>query len=287
VVAASTSFLRDNSLATLEVLKAHIEANRWIAETLANKNTSAGQANYTLLLDIGAEFSDRNTTVVALSLQNMVLTYNITAETNTYFKTFTQDYIDSGLILNNTLSQRGFASVDAFLAAFVNTTALSEADALSPVAVGSSLTDVSIGYLLGDLHQFARVVAENNTVGGLLGLGDRNLFEAYGINTVTPTGMPALGYASGGAIMTAFGQGAVNIAYLGAPPAILNRLNSNVQVTVLALANTEGSALVVKNSITSVDQLGGLVIGEPGPSSIQFLMLLEIAKQHGYTVALK
>jgi NitT/TauT family transport system substrate-binding protein len=287
VVAASTSFLQANDLAVLKVLKAHIESNRWIAQTLANKNTSAGQANYTLLLKIGAEFSNRNTTVVAMSLENMVLTYNITAETNSYFKTFTQDYIDSGLILNSTLSQRGFASVDAFLAAFVNTTELTEADALSPVAVGSQLTEVSIGYLLGDLHQFARVVAENKTVGGLLGLGDRTLFEAYGIKTVAPTGMPALGYANGGAIMTAFGQGVVDIAYLGAPPAILNRLNSNVQVTVLALANTEGSALVVKNSITSVDQLGGLVIGEPGPSSIQFLMLLEIAKQHGYTVALK
>jgi NitT/TauT family transport system substrate-binding protein len=284
VVAASNSFLQDNNAAVLKVLKAHIEANRWIAETLANKGTAAGLANYTLLLNIGAEFSARNTTVVAMSLQNMVLTYNLTAQGNSYLKTFTQDYIDSGLILNNTLSQRGFASIDEFLAAFVNTTGLTQADALTPVADGSALTQVSIGYLQGDLHQFARVVAENKTVGNLLGLGDRSLFAAYGIQTVSPTGMPISGYANGGAVMTAFSQGVVNMAYLGAPPTILNRLNLNVGVTVMALANTEGSALVVKNSVTDVDHLDGLIIGEPGPSSIQYLMLLEIAKQHGYTV---
>jgi NitT/TauT family transport system substrate-binding protein len=287
VVVASNSFLQDNNLAVLKVLKAHIEANRWIAQTLANKDTAAGLSNYTLLLNIGADFSARNTTVVGLSLQNMVLTNNLTAQTISYLKTFTQAYIDSGIVLNNSLSQRGFASVDAFLAAFVNTTALTQADALSPVVAGSALTNVSIAYLQGDLHQFARVVAENKTVGSLSGLGDRSLFEAYGIKTVKPTGMPNTGYVNGGAVMTAFGQGVVDIGYLGAPPAILNRLNVNVQVTVLALANTEGSALVVKNSITSIDKLDGLVIGEPGPSSIQFLMLLEIAKQHGYTVVKK
>jgi NitT/TauT family transport system substrate-binding protein len=284
VLVASTSFLQANNLAVLEVLKAHIEANKWIAETLAKKDTASGQANYTLLLNIGAQFSARNTTVVAMSLQNMVLTYNLTALTNSYLKTFTQDYIDSGLILNNTLSQRGFATMDAFLAAFVNTTALTQADALTPVAADAALTEVSIGYLLGDLHQFARVVAENKTVGSLMGLGDRSLFAAYGIKTVSPSGMPSAGYANGGAVMTAFSQGVVNMAYLGAPPAILNRLNLNVGVTVMALANTEGSALVVKNSVTDIDHLDGLIIGEPGPSSIQYLMLLEIAKQHGYTI---
>ena len=284
VLAASNSFLQDNSLAVLKVLKAHIEANRWIAQTLANKDNSSGLANYTLLLKIGADFSARNSTVVGLSLQNMILTYNLTAQGNSYLKTFTQDYIDSGLILNNTLSQRGFTSIDAFLAAFVNTTALTQANALTPVTAGSELTEVSIGFLQGDLHQFARVVAENKTVGSLLGLGDRSLFAAYGIKTISPTGMPASGYANGGAVMTAFSQGVVNMAYLGAPPTILNRLNLNVGVTVMALANTEGSALVVKNSVTDINHLDGMIIGEPGSSSIQYLMLLEIAKQHGYTI---
>lgn len=283
VVAVANSFLASENAAVLKVLKAHIEANRWIAQTLANKDTAAGLANYTLLLNIGAEFSDRNNTVVDLSLKNMVLTYNLTAETNTYLKTFTQAYIDSGLILNSSLTQK-FANIDAFLAAFVNTTALAQADALSPVSAGSPLTEVSIAFLQGDLHQFARVVAENKTVGGLAGFGGRSLFEAYGIDTVNPTGMPNSGYVNGGAVMTAFSQGVVDIGYLGAPPTILNRLNLNVGVTVMALANTEGSALIVKNSVTDIDHLDGLIIGEPGPSSIQFLMLLEIAKQHGYTI---
>ena len=284
VLAASNSFLQSNNLAVLKVLKADIEANRWIAKAIANKDTAEGLANYTLLLNIGAQFSGVNTTVVGMTLQDVILTYNITAQTMTYLHLFTQDYIDSGLILNNTLSQRGFASIDDFLASFVNTTGLTQADALTPVAADATLTEVSIGYLQGDLHQFARVVAENKTVGSLSGLGDRSLFEAYGIKTVKPTGMPATGYVNGGAVMTAFSQGVVNLGYLGAPPTILNRLNLNVGVTVMALVNTEGSALVVKNTVTDIDHLDGLVIGEPGPSSIQYLMLLEIAKQHGYTI---
>ena len=284
VLAASNSFLQSNNLAVLEVLKADIEANRWIVQTIANKDNASGLANYTLLLNIGAKFSGVNTTVVAMTLQDVILTYSITNQTMSYLHLFTQDYIDSGIILNNSLSQRGFSSIDDFLASFVNTTGLAQADALTPVASDAALTEVSIGYLQGDLHQFARIVAENKTVGSLSGLGDRSLFEAYGIRTVLPTGMAVTGYSAGGPEMTAFGQGVVDMGYLGAPPTIMNRLNLNIGVTVMALVNTEGSALVVKNPNTDINHLDGLVIGEPGPSSIQYLMLLEIAKQHGYTV---
>jgi NitT/TauT family transport system substrate-binding protein len=126
-------------------------------------------------------------------------------------------------------------------------------------------------------------VAESAAVGGLLGLGDRSLFNAYGVQTANPSGMPGSGYPNGGAVMTGFAAKNVDVGYLGAPPAILNVANQNLNVKIVALANSEGSALVVKNGIT-INDLNGLKIGEPGISSIQYLLLLEIAKKYGYQV---
>jgi NitT/TauT family transport system substrate-binding protein len=274
------AFQTANPNAVLGVLKAHIEANKWIAQTLANKNTTSGQANYTLLLNLGASFSGRNTTVVEMALEHMKLDYNISTQQMDYLKTFTNDYKESGLIKNETVPD-----VSAFINGLVDTSYLGQANDLQPVAAGSTLTTVRLGYLNGDLHQFARVVAESAAVGSLLGLGDRNLFNAYGVQTANPSGMPGSGYANGGAVMTGFAAKNVDMGYLGAPPTILNVANQNLNVKIVALANSEGSALVVKNGVNSIDDLSGLKIGEPGISSIQYLLLLEIAKKYGYQVA--
>jgi NitT/TauT family transport system substrate-binding protein len=273
------TFLTANPNAVLGVLKAHIEANKWIAETLANRNTSAGQANYTLLLDLGATFSARNTTVVEMALEHMKLDYSISNQQLDYLKQFTDDYKDSGLIKSETVPD-----ASAFINGLVDTSHIAQANDLQPVAPGSTLSIVRLGYLNGDLHQFARVVAESTQVGSVLGLGDRSLFNAYGVQTQAPSGMPGSGYANGGAVMTGFAAHNVDVGYLGAPPTILNVANQNLNVKIVALANSEGSALIVKNGINSVSDLSGLKIGEPGISSIQYLLLLEIGKKYGFQV---
>lgn len=280
VVVVDNDFMTANMQASLGVIKAHIEANKWMAKTIAEKDTPEGQANYSLLLDLGASFSNRNTTVVEMSLEHMTLDYNITEQQTDYLKTFIESYISSGLITSETIPD-----VDAFVSNLVDTSYLTQADNLEPVSPSAALTNVRLGYLNGDLHQFARVVAESAEVGDLLGLGDRNLFNAYGVETQNPSGMPGSGYANGGAVMTGFAAKNVDVGYLGAPPVILNKANQNVNVKIVALANSEGSALIVKNSINSTDQLNGLKIGEPGISSIQYLLLLEIAEKYGYQVA--
>jgi ABC-type nitrate/sulfonate/bicarbonate transport system substrate-binding protein len=283
VIVVDNNYLLNNPDTIEAMLKAHIEANRWIANAIANKNTTEGQANYTLLLNLGASFSNRTTEVVAASLQNMKLTYNITNQALGYFEQFTDSYIESGLIKNESLSNRGFSSVDAFINDFVNTSYLEAADSVQPVDPGTPLKTVRVGYLNGDLHQFSRVVAESNLT---LGTG-KSLFETYGIQTEIPSGMPAAGFAVGGAVMNAFAIGDnIDVGYLGAPPAILNQMNNlQLNVRIVSLVNTEGSALIVKNSVTSINDLGGLVIGQPGLSSIQYLMLLEIGKRYNYTVS--
>jgi hypothetical protein len=192
-------------------------------------------------------------------------------------KMFTQSYIDLGQIDQSKLGARGYSSVNDFVANYVDGSYLASADSVLPsnVIVG----EVRMAYLTGDLHQFARVVAENKTVGG-----GKTLFEKYGVRTVDP--LPG-GYAAGGSIMTAFAGKAADMGYLGSPPAILFHLNSGVNTIIVAQANSEGSAIVVNPTIHSFEDLEGKTIATPGPSSIQYLLFLQVAKDHGFTAKSK
>jgi NitT/TauT family transport system substrate-binding protein len=277
VVAADEDFIASDEDAVRGVLKAHVEATKWINDAIANKDSDP--ANYSLLLEIGAQFSDRSEDVVEAALEHMTLTYNVTDETKGYLEQFTQAYINSSLIASGKIS-----NVEQFINDYVDTSYVDATIDMEPVAEDAPLTTVRMAYLQGDIHQFARVVAESPQVGELLGLGSRSLFNAYGVQTQNPEGMPSAGYPNGGAVMTSFQGGYADMGYLGAPPAILFHANQNVDTKIVALANTEGSALIVSNSIESIDDLDGKLIGEPGSSSIQYLLLLAIAEKYGFDV---
>lgn len=271
VVVADTRFTQSNPQTVAKVLKAHMEANLWILNAIANKDTNPD--DYELLLEIGATFSDRSPEVVDAALQNMKLTYEITPETVSYLRMYTNSYINASLIQSNRVP-----NVESFVNNIVDTEYLDMAASVEPVADGTPLETVRIGYLQGDLHQFARVVAEDSRVTE----DGRTLFETYGIRTENPSGMPSAGYANGGAVMTAFASDSnIQMAYLGSPPVLLQSANLGINVKILALANTEGSALVVAGDRT-IDDLDGLTIGQPGPSSIQYLLLVTIAEKYGY-----
>jgi len=270
VMIADRSFAENHPNLVMRVLKADIEANRWIADAWAHP----GSANYSLLLQIGADFSHRNISVVASAMNHMKLDYRMNQTFVDYMKIFTQDYIDLGLINQESIGDRGYSSINDFVAKYIDGSYLAAADAVTPsdVIVG----EVRIAYLAGDLHQFARVVAENKDVGG-----GKSLFEKYGIKTLDP--LPG-GYQAGGYIMTAFAGGATDMAYLGSPPSILFHLNSGVNTVIVAQANSEGSAIYVNPAIHSYDELEGKTIATPGPSSIQQLLFLTVMKEHGFTV---
>jgi NitT/TauT family transport system substrate-binding protein len=252
------------------VLKAHIEATNWIQDAMADPDGE----NYSLLLDLGAQFSNRNTSVVKSSLEHMKLDYQLTDTSKEYLVNFTNEYIDQGLIANGTIQTRGYDSVEDFVDTYVDTTYLEEAeDFEEPSAM---LGSVSMGYLTGDLHQFARVVASSDDVGG-----GESLFEKYGVTVTTPQ---AGGYANGGAVMDAFAANAIDIGYLGSPPTILKHLNGNINTVIVAQANSEGSAVIVNNDVTDFKDLGGNFVATPGVSSIQHLMLLALAEENGMNV---
>ncbi|MCJ7516407.1 MAG: ABC transporter substrate-binding protein [Methanomassiliicoccales archaeon] len=273
VVAADKSFAQSHPNLVMRVLKAHIEANRWIADAWAHP----GSANYTLLLEIGAKFSNRNDSVVAAAMGHMTLDYRMNEQFIAGLKMFTETYITLKQIDQSKLSARGYSSVNDFVANYVDGSYLASADSVLPsdVIVG----DVRMAYLTGDLHQFARVVAENRTVGG-----GQTLFEKFGVRTIDP--LPG-GYPNGGGIMTAFAGKAADMGYLGSPPAILVHLNSGVNTIIVAQANSEGSAIIVNPSIHNYEDLEGKTIATPGASSIQHLLFLKVAEDHGFTVKLK
>ncbi|KQM11880.1 hypothetical protein AOA80_06010 [Methanomassiliicoccales archaeon RumEn M1] len=267
LVANSNSEIGDDVMA--RVVKAHVEATNWILETIENKDSNP--ENYNALLNVASEFSDVSEEVVEMALQNMKLTYDITPETISYLETFTNEYLDAGLISKNRVQ-----NVDEFVNSLVDLSYLERIDEVEP---GAELTPVKIGYLQGDLHQLARVVASNIELPIDGNEEGRSLFMRYGINAEVPSGMPGGGYSNGGAVMV--GHGNWDVAYLGSPPVILNVANQGHPVKILALANTEGSALIVAGDRT-IEDLNGLTIGQPGTSSIQYLLLVAIAEEYGY-----
>lgn len=271
VIAVDKNWAANNPEVVMRFLKAHVEATEWIQESLAQP----GSENYTLLMEIGAKFSFRSTEVVEEATKHMHMDYNITDESKAYLANYTQAYIDLNLIPQNRLGDMGYSSVGDFVDKYVNTEYLEGASSVQPT---DQMTTVDVGYLAGDLHQFARVVAESTE---LPGYGGESIFAKYGIKTQTPV---EGGYAVGGDVMTAFNMGQIKIGYLGSPPAILRHLNNNIQTEIVALANTEGSAIVVNKDIKSLEDLGGKLIASPGPSSIQYLLLLSVAKDQGLRV---
>jgi len=269
VIVASNSFLASNPDVVKSFLKADYLANQWIADAIAHPDS----ANYTLLLRMGAQFSNVNNTVVASSLEHTKFTADLSPSFIDGLKNYTNDFISLNQVTTATLNQRGYSSVDDFISKYVDDSYLSAIDSVQPSTSGT-LTNVNVGYLAGDLHQFARLVATNATVGG-----GTSLFQQYGINAIASS---AGGYAAGPSEMDAFATGTVDIGYLGSPPAILKHLNNDIGVKIIAGANTEGSALVVSNDIHSFADLNGKVIGDPGLGSIQHLLLQAIAEKNGY-----
>lgn len=266
VVAVSEDFLDtpDGTDLSARFLKAHIEANRWMSDALANPEG----ANYSLLLNMSAAFTLRSQAVVEEGLKHVKFGYEMGDDFLSALEQFTDMYVESRIITNETLAGLGFQNVSEFIEDYVDESFLAVADAVEPSPTILNPADedaVRLGFLSGDLHQLAQYVAQNATVGG-----GASLFEVYGVN-VDP--LPA--YANGGAVMDAFNLGDVDIGYLGAPPAIQKHANLDIPVRIIAQANTEGSGIVVHvdSDIHTLEDLAGRVVATPGETSIQHLLL--------------
>ncbi len=271
VLAVSSTFAQSSPDAVARLLRANIEANIWLNDALSHPNST----NYTLLLNMGAQFSGRSTDVVNASLEHIVYSSELTAQDRSWFVNFTTDFENLGLYTTN-ITEKGYANATDYVDHLVDDSFTAAAMAVLPS--DHIVANVSLGYLTGDLHQFARVIASNETVGG-----GQSLFTKYGVQVTTPN--PA-GYANGGFVMDAFKAGTIDMGYLGAPPALLKVINAGTDIKIISLVNSEGSAIIAQNGITSFDQLNNKTIATPGPASIQHLLFLFYANEHGYKVKL-
>lgn len=131
-------------------------------------------------------------------------------------------------------------------------------------------TDVRIGYLSKDLHQLAlRVAIENG------------LFARENIT------VDLVQYGNGALEMDGFLAGQIDMGYLGAAPAMVKRINQDIMITILAAVNLEGSAIMVSKEeydaghVTTISDLVGKGVYQPGPSTVQNFLLRLALNQSG------
>ncbi len=159
VLVTSTSFAQQNPAAVEAVIAADIKANEWILDAEAHPNS----ANYTLLLNIGAKFSGVSTGVINSSLAQVSYDTQVTSADKNWFVNFTNDFQSLNQFTVN-LTTKGYANPTDYVNQLVNESYYAAALQVQPV--DHIMYNVSIGYLVGDTHQLARLVASNATVGG-------------------------------------------------------------------------------------------------------------------------
>jgi NitT/TauT family transport system substrate-binding protein len=281
VVAVHNQFVsdQDGQDTAARFLRAHMDATDWINGALADNES----ADYDLLKDIATEFTMRNESVVEEALQHLKFRYTMDEQFSDALVNFTEMYMDIGVVSEEKITDGGYDNVTDFVDQYADESYLGLAASVEPSATILNPADpIRLGFLLGDIHQLAQAVARSTDI---LDNG-KSMFEDYGLNVEDAIGAP---FANGGAVMDAFAGGYVDIGYLGSPPAILKHLNAEIDTTIIAQANTEGSAIVVKagSGITSLGGLAGKTVATPGESSIQFLLLKMALQWEGMELKIK
>lgn len=266
-----TSFLQSNPDFVARLVRADIDATVWMADAMAHP----GSANHTALLNMGASLSGRSIVVVEAALQHIKYAYDITDAAKADLVDLTNMFVELGQTTDQTVHARGYATVTDFIDAVTDTSVVAAAMNVQPSLV--ILGSIKLGCIAGDLHQLAQVVARNATL-----FGGQSLFQKYGVNIESATS-----FANSASVMDAFATGSIDAGYLGVPAAILKRLNAAIDVTLVALVNNEGSAIIAERGITSLEDLVGKTVATPGVASIQHLLLLIYANQNGYTLKLR
>ncbi|MGY5875050.1 MAG: ABC transporter substrate-binding protein [Candidatus Thorarchaeota archaeon] len=141
------------------------------------------------------------------------------------------------------------------------------------VVLTANQPDVRIGYLNQDLHQLALRVAY-----------EKGWFDDANIS------VQLIEYGNGAEEMRGFQANQIDMGYLGAAPALTLAINSEIDVTILAAVNYEGSAIMVKKdlydggTINDISDLVGKTIYHPGPATVQNFLIRMALNQSGLSV---
>src|SRR5512139_1857253 len=132
--------------------------------------------------------------------------------------------------------------------------------ALAAHAAGAAAAEkLRLGYLRSDLHHLAAWVAI-----------EKGFFRDEGLE-VEVAGI----FNAGPEEMSAFASKSLDVGYLGMAPSVTGVANRAASVKAAALANAEGSAIVVKadSPARSLKDLAGKTIAIPGFASVQDFLL--------------
>lgn len=122
--------------------------------------------------------------------------------------------------------------------------------------------EIRFGYLVADqLHSPAVMIMK-----------EKKMLEAEGFKVKWGE------FLAGSYLMQHFTSGEVDFGSCGAVPIMITR-GQGVDGVILASANTEGSSIVVKDTIKTVKDLEGKSMGTPGIGSIQDAMVDMIARK--------
>jgi len=145
--------------------------------------------------------------------------------------------------------------------------------ALSAVfAAGAAAAEkLRLGYLRSDLHHLAAWVAI-----------EKGFFRDEGLE-VEVAGI----FNAGAEEMSAFASKSLDVGYLGMAPSVTGVANRAASVKAGALANAEGSAIVVKagSSARSLKDLAGKTIAIPGYASVQDFLIRRALEAAGMAPA--
>jgi NitT/TauT family transport system substrate-binding protein len=128
------------------------------------------------------------------------------------------------------------------------------------VATGAAAAEkLRLGYLRSDLHQLAAWVAL-----------DKGFFRDEGLE-VEVAGI----FNAGAEEMSAFASKSLDVGYLGMAPSVTGVANRAASVKAAALANAEGSAIVVKagSPARTLKDLAGKTVAIPGYGNVQDFLL--------------
>jgi len=266
VVAVSGNF---KDAKTIEAFTwAHVKATRFINDT----NNKAKVVKY------ASEFTGKSPDVVKQALANITyIEYPARDKFQEYYNS-----LEQGKLLKKSVNDIGFPDSDKFFDDLLQNSVYKDVfDNLAknmgwiPSPVPNTIK-LRVGYLNHDLHQLALYVAEKEGYYAKVGL-------ISGINFETKI------FPNGVAVMEAFKAKDIDMAYLGAAPAILKRINDNIPIEVVAGANNEGSGLVVRSdlAITLVSDLKGKTIAVPGVGTVQYTLLDKALKERGLQPVIK
>ena len=288
VVAVDDKFAQKNPDAIIAFLAAQIKALNWINEAMDENSP-----NHQALIDITKDHTGlKNDSEIMASLSHMELTYEMNNNVqdgekgfNDWLEYYVDEFINQEIISEKNLKARGCNNSKEFIDKIVNGDYLESAKELGEDYAGlSTQVTMRIGQLNGDLHQLAVVVA----MSPLAGEDGKSMLEQFNINAVSGTKYP-----SGKDVMTAFIGGELDIAYVGSPPVIQHLAqHTDLGVSIIACANTNGSAVIVKEGMfdegmtleEKIQGLKGKVVGIP-MGSIQQLMLLYLGAQYDVKVS--